>query len=247
MSDNEDLENADSDSTANDSVSQDSAAGEPVKELKEPSLGPACLVIVILGLAVTCIVCGLGSWLMFSDQYPFAVKSINQQLIPWVETSQLSDQDQRSIVGDLRGLLPKLESRSIDLQQLTRLKNCLQDNPVLLWGGIESIIAQAPGAGLTETEQQALQRISERLLRAAVERKLSRRELEFAIQNCSRVREGAQSLEVISPLTAEQIREFMQRGEQIVERNDVPNEPYDKTPGEAFSLLIDAALNVQSE
>ena len=181
----------------------------------EPSLGPACLVIVILGLATICILCGFGSWIMFSDQYPLATKAIGQQLIPWVETSRLSKGDQESIVAELIGLIPQLENRSIDRQQLTRLKNCLHDNPVLLWGEIELIQAEASGAGLSETELASLQRVCDRLLRAAVERKLSRRDLEYAIQNFSRVRENSQSLEVVTPLTAEQIREFMQRGSRL--------------------------------
>ncbi|MFK7735958.1 MAG: hypothetical protein AB8B50_08025 [Pirellulaceae bacterium] len=213
----------------------------------EPSLGPACLVIAILSLAVFCSVCAFGSFFMFSDQFPLAKKGIETQLIPWIETSQLSPEDQEAITRDLKSLIPSLENRSLTSRQLTRLRNCLQDNPVLMWGGVEFIVAQAAAAGLTETEQEALKRISQRLLRASAERKLSRNELEFAIQNCSKVRPREQSLEVISPLTAEQIREFMKRAEQIVEQNGVPNEPYEKTAGEAFRILIDASLNVEPE
>lgn len=224
-----------------------SAEGSGSDSPKEPSLGPACLVVAILSLAVLSSVCAFGSWFMFSDQYPLAVRSINEQLIPWVQTSQLSPGDQAQIVGELQRLLPRLEARSIDKQQLARLHNCLQDNPVLLWGGIESILAQARQAGLTETEQLALQRVTERMMRAAAERKLSRNDLEFTIQNCSKVRQHAQSLEVVSPLTAEQIREFVQRAEQIVDRNGIPNEPYNKTPAEAFHMLIDASLTLPSE
>lgn len=214
---------------------------------KEPSLGPACLVVSILGLATLCAVCAFGSFFMFSDQYPLATRSIEQQLIPWVETSQLSEVDRKAIVGELQRLLPMLEQRTIDKQQLTRLRNCLQDNPVLLWGGIESIQQQAQQSGLTETEQAALERISQRLLRGSADRKLSRNDVEFTIQNCSRVRERGQSLEVLNPLSDEQIREFLQRAEQVVERNGIPNEPYDSSAGEAFRLLIDAALAVEPE
>ncbi|MEM8736577.1 MAG: hypothetical protein AAGG44_20270, partial [Planctomycetota bacterium] len=190
--------------------------------------------------------CAFGSVLMFSDQYPIASKSIQEQLIPWIETSQLSPEDQQSIVADLNGLIPTLENRSINRQQLSRLHNCLQDNPVLLWGGIELLQSQAAEAGLTETEQTALNRVCERLLRAAAERKLSRNDLEFTIQNCSRVRDDGQSLLVLDNLTAEQIREFVTRAERIVERNGVPNEPYDQTAAEAFRTLIDSALKVES-
>ncbi len=215
-------------------------------ETKEPSLGPACLVISILLLAAFCAVCGIGSWFMFSDQYPLAEKGITQQLIPWVETSQLAESDKRSIVQQLTALLPKLQAREIDRSQLTRLHFCLQDNPVLLWGGIQSILAQASASEeLSQTEKQAAERVSQRLLRMATERQLSRRDLEFTVQNASHVRADGASIEVNSDLTAAQIREYMTRAEQLLANFEIPNEPYEKTPAEAFAILIDKALTVE--
>lgn len=181
---------------------------------------------------------------MFSDQYPFAVKGIEQQLIPWVETSQLAEDDKRSIIAQLNALLPKLEERTITKKQLLRLHNCLQDNPILIWGAVESILAQAEQAGLTATEQETLVRVSQRLMRAATERKLGRNDLEFCIQDCAVVRKDGQSLEVLSPITAEQIREFMKRAEQLAGQYEIPNEPFDKTSSEAFAILVAAALDV---
>jgi hypothetical protein len=209
----------------------------------EPSLGPACLVVSILALAAFCGICGIGSWFMFSDQYPFAEKGIQQQLIPWVETSQLAEADKRSIIRQLGELIPLLQNREIDRQQLTRLHYCLQDNPVLLWGAVQSILAQAPEAGLGPTEQQALERITQRLLRMATDRQLGRSDLEFTMQHLSRVREDQASVEVPQGLTAEQIREFMVRSERLLTENNVPNEPYNLTPAEAFAELIDKALH----
>ena len=210
-------------------------------------MGPACLVVSILLLAAFCAVCGIGSWFMFSDQYPLAERGISQQLIPWVESSQLAEEDKRSIVRQLNALLPALQARELDRQQLTRLHFCLQDNPVLLWGGVQSIVLQAAEADLSETEKQAVQRISQRLLRMATDRQLSRRDLEFTLQNVSRVREDGASIVVNNDLTAEQIRDFMKRSEQLLAKYNVPNEPYDKTPAEAFAILIDKALHPPSE
>lgn len=183
---------------------------------------------------------------MFSDQYPLAIKGINVQLIPWIKTSQLKESDQQVIIAKLEELLPQIESRSISNQQLTRLHNCLQDNPVLLWGAVESIVAQGNAMeALTETEKETLERVTQRLLHGAAIRKLGRNDLEFAIQNCSRVREDGQSLEVVDGLSPEQVREFMQRSEQLVEQNGIPNEPFDKTAGEAFAILVESALTVE--
>ena len=147
----------------------------------------------------------------------------------------------------MNALIPLLQSREIDKTQLTRLHYCLQDNPVLLWGGVQSILLQAPDCDLSETELPALERISQRLLWLATDRKLGRRDLEFTLQNCSEVRPDGASIEVNTDLTAEQIRDFMTRAEQLVQSFDVPNEPYEKTPAEAFAILIDKALNPPAE
>lgn len=228
----------------------DEGESQPADELsdsahKEPSLGPACLVVAILALAVFFSVCAFGSWLVFADQFPLAEKAINQQLIPWVEISQLSASDKASIIEQLNDLLPILRERQIDKRQLLRLRNCLTDNPILFWGGVESVVAQAQDLDMSETELDALQRVTQRLMRMATTRQLGRNDLEFALQHCSRIRSDQASFEVLDDLNADQIREFMRRGEQIADENQVPNEPYVKTPAEAFAILIELALKAQ--
>lgn len=230
-------------SSTSDDPTRDVPQGSAPAGPREPSLGPACLVIAILTLAVLSAVCGIGSWLMFSDQYPYAVKGITQQLIPWVETSQLAEQDKRSIVRQLEDLIPILQARQIDTQQLSRLHFCLQDNPILLWGGVQSIVLQAPQAGLSDTELTALERITQRLMWLATDRQLGRRDLEFTLQNCSQVREDGANIEVKTDLTATQIRDFMTRAEQLIAKLQAPDEPYEKTPAEGFAILIDKALH----
>ncbi len=211
-------------------------------EHQEPSLGPACLVISILSLAVFSSLCAFGSWIVFSDQYPMAEKAITKQLIPWVESSQLALEDKQSILQQLRDLTPRVANREISKTQLLRLRNCLQDNPILLWGNVQSIRAQAAAAGLSDVELLTLQRLDERLLRMASERKLSRRDLEFTMQEFSVVRQDGLSVEVKSNLTDEQIRLFMKRAENLANTNDAPNMAFDKTPAETFAMLVRDAL-----
>lgn len=210
----------------------------------EPSLGPACLVVSILSLAVFSSVCAFGSWIVFNDQYPMAEKAITKQLIPWVETSQLAKEDKQSILNQLQELAPVVAERQISKKQLLRLRNCLQDNPLLLWGGVQSILAQASTTDLSATELETLARLERRLMRMAADRKLSRRDLEFTLQELSVVRADGLSIEVKADLNAEQIRMFMKRAESLLESNQVPNEDFDKSPAETFELLVENALEV---
>jgi len=216
------------------------AASQPNSE---PSLGPACLVVTILSLAAFSAVCGIGSWFVFSNQPALAVKAIEKQLIPWVEGSQLAPNDKQSIVIQLNDLSERVESGTLDKTQLRRLRNCLQDNPVLLWGGIQSIESQAAASGLTETEVESLLRLNQRLLRLIAERKIGRRDLEFCLQEVSEVRSDRSHLLVRSNLQADQIRSFMRRAESLLSQGNIPNEPYEKTPAEAFEILVKAALD----
>jgi hypothetical protein len=229
---------------AEQSKSPEEGQGKPEKAQGEPSLGPACLVVTILSLAAFTAICGIASWFVFANQPELAKKAIEKTLVPWVEKSQLSPADKESIVNQLEGLVVRLENDEFSKQELTRLRNCLQDNPVLLWGEIQSIEYQAAGAGLTDTEVETLRRVNQRLLRMATERTLGRNDIEFTIQQLSEVSEQGDSLEVRSDLTAEQIRQYMQRAENLFVRSKVPNEPFEKTPAQAFEILIKAALNV---
>lgn len=209
-------------------------------------MGPACLVVAILTMALFFAVCGFASWWKFSDQHALAEKGITQQLIPWVERSQLASEDKRSIVNQLNALIPKLQAQEFEPRQMTRLHFGLQDNPVLLWGNVQSILAQAPSTELTEVELASLERTNQRLLRMAAERKLGRSDLEFTLQNCSMVSEDGANIEVVENLTAQQIRDFMTRAQQLLEQHDIPNESYDKTPAEAFAILLESALSPEA-
>ena len=230
--------------TNDKTATSENSASDDAPPHKEPSMGPACLVVTILALAGSVAVCGLGSWFVFRDQPALAMKAIQKQLIPWVEGSQLSPNDKQSIVEQLDGLVVEIELGKINKQQLSRLHNCLQDNPVILWGGIQSIENQAAAAGLTETEIESLKRTNQRLLRMATERKMGRTDLEYTIQQLSKVNKQGDTLEVNSDLTGEQIQIYMKRAETLLTRSKIANEPYEKTPAEAFGILLKAALEV---
>ena len=216
-------------------------------DAKEPSLGPACLVVCILTLAVFCSVCAFGSWIVFSDQTPMARKAISTQLIPWVEQSELADADKASIVAQLEQLIPQLDGEQLDRTQLLRLRNCLQDNPILLWGSLQSLQSQAESAGLNEIEQEALNRSIQRLMRMAVERTLSRRDLEFALQDFSIMREDGMGTDLKPDLSGEQIREIMLRMENLLRVNEAPNEPFELSVGEAFRRMVADALAIDDK
>lgn len=215
------------------------------ERLPEPSMGPACLVIVVLTLAVFSALCAFGSFFFFSDQPALAQRGINEQLIPWVETSNLSPPNKREILADLEDAVERVKSRQLTSLQLSRLKNALEDNPVLLWGTVEAVMAQADDAGMPAVEIEAGKRVTQRLLRAAAERKLGRNDLVYTLEGCTHARADGQGLEANSPLTATQIRDFLGRAERFADGMKISTEPYEKSVPEVFRGLIEEALSVK--
>ncbi len=230
---------------ANDSPDTSSTSGVGNEKLPEPSMGPACLVIVVLALAMFFAVCAFGSFFFFSDQPALALRGINDYLVPWVESSNLSPGDKEAILQNLREVSNTVAERELTNRQLTRLRSVLEDNPVLLWGTVEAVMAQAESVGLTAVEIEAGKRVVQRLLHSAAQRKLSRNDLVFTLEVCSHTRKDGQGLEVNSPLTAKEIRDFLGRAERLVNGRDVPNEPFEKTVPQVFRGLIDEALSVK--
>lgn len=190
---------------------------------------------------------------MFSDQHKSAVPAITEQLIPYVEQSTLATADRESILLQLEALVPRIRSKEIDTKRLYRLRNCLTDNPVLLWGVVESVVAQAKqlsvengtSDGFTAVELESLDRIEGRLLRAAAERKIGRNDLEITLQSCAVMAKNQSGLEVKPDLTTKQIREFVTRAEQLIKNQNIPIEPYEKTPADAFEALVRSALELE--
>lgn len=215
------------------------------ERLREPSLGPACLVIAILTTAVFFAFCAFGSFFFFSDQPALAERGISEQLIPWVERSNLSPIDKRQILSDLQDTVEKVKSRTLTSLQLSRLKNALEDNPVLLWGTVEAVLGQAADAGMPEVEIEAGRRVVQRLLRSAAERKLGRNDLMYQLEACTHASADGQGLEANRPLNSQQIHDFLVRAERFVNAREVANEPYEKTVPEVFRGIIEEALSVK--
>lgn len=211
----------------------------------EPSMGPACLVISMLLLAALMAFCAISSFVMFSDSPALAEKAINQTLIPWVESSNLAPGDKREVISDLQDTVDKVKTRKLTSRQMARLKSVLEDNPVLLWGNVEGVLARGKEAGLSDLEIESAERIKQRLLRAAAMRKLGRNDLVYTLESCTHARPDNEGLEVNDQLTAENIRLFLSRAEKFVNGMDVPNEPFAKSVPVVFRELIDEALAVK--
>ena len=106
---------------------------------KDVSLGPACLVVFVVGLMLICIAVAYMSFMLTGNQGPRAARALREQLIPWVDDSALSKTDQAAIIDELNDLASKMDRGDLTSRQLSRLGIRLTDSTVLQWGVVEDV------------------------------------------------------------------------------------------------------------
>ncbi len=215
----------------------------PEDEAGDVSLGPACLVVSIFGLAFLCIVVAFMSFMLIGKQGGRAAYAVREQLIPWVDQSDLSKTDQTMIIDELQGLASKMERNELTARQLTRLNARLSDSTILQWGVVEETVrvVRASDAFTTE-EKEDIARTADRWLRCAGEGRLSMTEMEFAYQGCGLKEPKTGRLSLRKDVTPEQLREFHRRVLAICDKYKISREPFEKSVSQVFHLMIEDGL-----
>jgi hypothetical protein len=210
---------------------------------KDVPLGPACFVVFIFGLVILCVAVAIMSFLLTGKQGGRAAYAVREQLIPWVDQSELSQTDQVAIIEDLTALASQMEQDKLTSRQLTRLGVRLSDSPILQWGVVEEINRRAQASkGLTEQEKTDFERVCDRWLRAAGEGKLSMNEMEFTLQTTARKDGRSGRLTLKDEVDDDQLREVYRRILAICEKYKIALEPYEKSVSQVFKLMIEDGL-----
>jgi hypothetical protein len=219
------------------------AGDVPNDTQKDMSLGPACLIIAIIGAVLLSVTMIALSAIMGGSQGRRAAYSIREQLTPWVEQSALSPIDRQLIVERLTDLSSDMEREELTPRQLSRLVVRLTDSPILQWGVVEQLIARANASpGFTDDEKQEFSNDCDRWLRAASEGKLSIQDMEFAVQNVATKDQRSGRLSIRENVHDERLREFLRRVDTISDKLGIPKEPFDKSVSQVFLKMIDEAL-----
>lgn len=212
-------------------------------EQKDVSLGPACLiVVVILALCLSLGVIAMAA-MMSGNQGRRAAYSVREQIIPWVEQSSLSKTDRQIIVERLTDLSDDMEREELTTRQLSRLVLRMTDSTILQWGVVEQLIQAAMGSGMTDAEKAEFRAGCDRWLRAAAEGKLSLQDMEFALQNVATKDQRSGRLSIRPDVNEEGLREFQRRMTTISEKLEMTKEPFDKSVSQVFNAIIEDALS----
>jgi hypothetical protein len=214
-------------------------------EQKDVSLGPACLIVVVIG--AICLSLGMIAMaaMMTGSKGHRAAYSVREQLIPWVEQSSLSRQDQQNIVERLSGLSEAMEREELSTRQLSRLVLRLTDSPVLQWGVVEQLNRAAQASTMTEPEKIEFRAACDRWLRSASQGRLSLQDMEFAVQNVATKDQRSGRLTIREDTNEDRLREFQRRISTISDKQSITSEPFDKSVSQVFMKMIDEALETK--
>lgn len=212
-------------------------------ESGDVSLGPACMVVSMFGLAFLCIVVAFMSFMLIGKQGARAAYAVREQLIPWVDQSDLSNSDQTMIIDELQGLASQMERNELTARQLTRLNARLSDSTVLQWGVVEETVRRVRASeSFTQEEKEDVARTADRWLRCAGEGRLAMTEMEFAYQGCGLKEPKTGRLSLRKDVSDDQIRELHRRMLAICDKYKISKEPYEKSVSQVFHSMIEDGL-----
>ena len=211
---------------------------------KDVSLGPACLIVVIIG--ALCLSVGMIAMaaMMTGSQGKRAAYAVREQFIPWIEQSSLPNSDRQNIVSRMNQLSEQMEREELTKRQLGRLVLRLADNPLFQWGVVEQLIAKVNASdGFTNEEKAEFQAGCDRWLRAASDGKLSLQDMEFALQHVSTKDQRSGRLSMREDANDERLRECQRRIATICDKLEISKEPFEKSVTQVFSRMMDDALS----
>ena len=211
---------------------------------KDVSLGPACLIVVVI--AAICLSLGMIAMaaMMTGSKGRRAAYAVREMLILWVEQSALGKTDRQNIVEKLTDLSVSMEREELTTRQLSRLAMRLNDNPVFQWGVVEDLnrAAQA-SATMTDKEKEEFRLSCDRWLRSASEGRLALQDMEFALQNVSTKDLRSGRLIFRDDVNDERLREFQRRMDKISDTLKIGSEPFDKSVSQVVDAMVEDALS----
>jgi len=209
---------------------------------KDVSLGPACLIVVVIG--AICLSVGMIAMaaMMSGSQGRRAAYSVREQIIPWVEQSSLTRNDRQDIVERLTELSVAMEREELTSRQLSRLVLRMTDSPVLQWGVVEQLNLAAQKSSMTDPEKLEFRKACDRWLRTASEGRLSLQDMEFAVQNVATKEQRSGRLTIRDDVNEDRLREFHRRISTIADKHSIITDDFDKSVSQVFLRMVDEAL-----
>jgi len=220
----------------------------PTQAEGEPSLGPACAFFFLAFCAIGSVALIATAWYISGNQAERASTALRSQLIPWVETSSLSEPDRSSIIEQLNELVSDMDAERLNERQLSRLNFRLSGAPVFQWGVIDQLLAAAnQNSELSSKEKEDLVSETDRLLRTVQNGRMSMEQLQFATQSVAQQEVKTGRLSLRNEVSTKEIQECARRITAMNDEAKTAKGSMDKSVAQVFRSIVEEALAVPPE
>ncbi len=217
---------------------------------KDVSLAPACGVFFIIAGVVFAVGMAVVAVMLIGKQDEMAIQALDNQLIPWIEQSELKDDDKNRIVDKLTEVTSEIRQGAIDDRQLQRIRTRVTQNPILQWAPIQQTLDFAEKSDeFSDAEREQLQRISDRLLQACEAYQFNMEDLGIVLQNLVTQESKSMRLVIKKDITHSDVVTFMQRAEEMLDRREIKLDETKRgrSVSVVFNQMIDEALDVDQK
>ncbi|MGE0760147.1 MAG: hypothetical protein AB7F89_13030 [Pirellulaceae bacterium] len=187
---------------------------------------------------VLAIVAAIGIW-WFVQKIPEMARQVIDQA---VQQSDLSPEDKQVVMQQVDRFVEGYKEGKVDMQKLGLFFEQLAESPLM-----DLMIAYAAKekyinpSGLSAEEKQQAERTLQRLTRGVIEEKISKSELDIALDHIS-TDNGNGGREFNETLSDEQLRAFLAECQRLVEQAEIPDEEFQVDIGAELKKLVDQAL-----
>jgi hypothetical protein len=197
-----------------------------------------------LGTAIVLtVVVGAVGWWAFK-QVPIWFRSAVDTA---VQESDLSDDDKQVVMQQVDRLIEGYQQGKVTTEKAVAFMEEFLDSPLFnLMFAYATKVKLIDPSGLTPDEKRTADRILQRTMRGVIEKKISKDDLNGALDEISDPLEGG-GRQFRDPLSDDEIRSFLEECKSIADSAQIPNEDYQADVGGELKKLVDQALGEVAE
>lgn len=203
-----------------------------------------CLVGCLVAFGICCVLCaGIGVYGYYNFK-SFAVKQAKQAVTVVLKDSGLPIEEQNEISKQVSRLGDAYESGELTNEEAGLLVQDVVESKLFGVIALKAVDAKyLQGSGLSVEEKLEAKRVMMRVVRGAIEEKLSKEQLEEIGEHFQIPNPQNPSVKTLKPtMSDEELRAFIVAATEMADEAEIPDEDFDVSIAEEFKKVVDKAL-----
>jgi hypothetical protein len=237
------------------------------QEPAKPS-GSGCGWGILIGcggiVLISVLACAGGVWYVQQNFDKWIVGTAREVIVSAIQGSEIPAGEKTEVITQVDRVVDAYKARQINLQDMERLMEQLQQSPVFMLIGVWGMEKQyLDPSGLSDEEKQAGRRTFERALRGVYEKKLTPEDIqdllpdqfadvdvEMNADNAD-APDGGDAVDAMppggpnfdpKPVTDEDVRKMIADVKKLADDTGIPDEPFAIDIGDEVKKVVDQAL-----